>query len=120
MAQRRPSSDQAWKAEQGLVDYVDMIDTPDRARRPCGQARTADRLRFVVVDELQDSSPSTRALSEAAPCRTRRGSEIEAMHLRYAGADPALMDAVLEWADKSDGRVGISRRTGARCPGSSS
>jgi ATP-dependent exoDNAse (exonuclease V) beta subunit len=100
---------QAWKAERGLVDYVDMIDHALTVLDdPAVRLELADRLRFVVVDELQDSSPVQLALFLKLHALSGRSSWVgdpKQCIFEYAGADPALMDAVLEWADKSDGSV---------------
>ncbi len=95
------------KAERGLVDYVDMI---DHALSLLSDESVVEdlrqRLQLVVVDELQDSSPIQLALflrlNEIAGRSAWVGDPKQCI-FEYAGADPALMDSVIQWA----------RRTGA-------
>ncbi|MBC7052027.1 UvrD-helicase domain-containing protein, partial [Salmonella enterica subsp. enterica serovar Enteritidis] len=54
---------EAWKKERRVVDYVDMVSGAlDVAHHPRVSVELADRLRFVVVDEFQDTSPIQLAL----------------------------------------------------------
>jgi ATP-dependent exoDNAse (exonuclease V) beta subunit len=91
-----------WKAERGLVDYVDMI---DRALTvldiPEVEAELRARLKLVVVDEFQDTSPIQLALFarlHAIAGRSVWVGDRKQCIFEYAGADPTLMEAVRHWA----------------------
>jgi ATP-dependent exoDNAse (exonuclease V) beta subunit len=96
-----------WKAERGLVDYVDMI---DRALMvldiPEVEAELRARLKLVVVDEFQDTSPIQLALFarlHAIAGRSVWVGERKQCIFEYAGADPTLMEAVRLWARANGG-----------------
>ncbi|HEX3850947.1 MAG TPA: UvrD-helicase domain-containing protein [Polyangiaceae bacterium] len=97
-----------WKAQRGLVDYVDMI---DRALAVLGVAEVAqelrERLALVVVDEFQDTSPIQLALfmrlHQLCENSVWVGDRKQCI-FEYAGADPALMEAVTHWAGQSGGQ----------------
>lgn len=98
-----------WKRQRGLVDYVDMIDS---ALSLLANEEVADdlaeRLAFVVVDELQDSSPIQLALFLRLHAIAKRSTWVgdpKQCIFEYAGADPALMDNVLRWAARAGGRL---------------
>ena len=98
-----------WKKERGLLDYVDMI---DRALRVLERGAVADdfaeQLELVVVDEMQDSSPVQLALFLRLFQLAGRASWVgdpKQCIFEYAGADPALMDAVLRWTTRAGGNV---------------
>ncbi len=96
-----------WKAERGLVDYVDMI---DRALAvldiPAVEAELRARLKLVVVDEFQDTSPIQLALFtrlHAIAGRSVWVGDRKQCIFEYAGADPTLMEAVRLWARANGG-----------------
>lgn len=95
------------KAERHVVDYVDMIDEALRVLDvPSVAAELGERLRLVVVDELQDSSPIQLALFlrlHALAGTSRWVGDPKQCIFEYAGADPALMDCALRWAEASGG-----------------
>lgn len=96
-----------WKARRGLVDFVDMV---DKALTLLSQPEIArdlsERLRLVVVDEFQDTSPIQLALF--MQLHTLIGESLwvgdrKQCIFEYAGADPDLMEAVAHWAEESGG-----------------
>lgn len=98
-----------WKARRRVLDYVDMI---DRALDLIGQSTVreelAHRLRLVVVDEFQDTSPIQLALF--AGLHRLAGQSVwvgdrKQCIFEYAGADPILMDAAIQWCRDSEGTV---------------
>jgi ATP-dependent exoDNAse (exonuclease V) beta subunit len=97
-----------WKARRGLVDYVDMI---DRALDTLSVADVSDELRerlgLIVVDEFQDTSPIQLALfmrlHELCANSVWVGDRKQCI-FEYAGADPALMEAVTRWATECGGQ----------------
>lgn len=109
---------QEWKRERRVVDYVDMLDgaltllADERVR-----AALADRLRFAVVDEFQDTSPIQLALFVALHGVAGRSvwvGDRKQCIFEYAGADPLLMDAVATWAGEQGGtidRLSVNRRS---------
>jgi ATP-dependent helicase/nuclease subunit A len=97
-----------WKAQRGLVDYVDMI---DRALDVLGVPEVArelgERLELVVVDEFQDTSPIQLALFTRLHALCKNSvwvGDRKQCIFEYAGADPALMEAVTQWAEDSGGK----------------
>jgi ATP-dependent helicase/nuclease subunit A len=90
-----------WKAERGLVDYVDMIDRAlDVLGVPEVETELRDRLQLLVVDEFQDTSPIQLALFTRLHALCGRAvwvGDRKQCIFEYAGADPALMDAVAAW-----------------------
>ncbi len=96
------------KARRGLVDYIDMIDrTLTALDRPTIETEIRERLRLLVVDEFQDTSPVQLALF--ARLHTFGGRSVwvgdqKQCIFEYAGADPGLMDSVSEWASQNGGR----------------
>lgn len=96
-----------WKRERRVLDYVDMIDGAlTLASDPRVASALSARLRFVVVDELQDTSPIQLALflrlHELAGRSVWVGDRKQCI-FEYAGADPALMDAVAQWVEGEGG-----------------
>lgn len=91
-----------WKAERGLVDYVDMIDRALTVLElPDVEAELRARLKLVVVDEFQDTSPIQLAFFtrlHAIAGRSVWVGDRKQCIFEYAGADPALMEAVGRWA----------------------
>lgn len=98
---------QAWKLERRVVDFVDMVAAGlDVADHPRVAAELAARLRFVVVDEFQDTSPIQLALFvrlHALAGRSVWVGDRKQCIFEYAGADPALMDAVSRWVGSNGG-----------------
>jgi len=96
-----------WKAERGLVDYVDMIDRAlDVLDLPGVERELQERLRLLVVDEFQDTSPIQLALFTRLHAISRRSvwvGDRKQCIFEYAGADPALMDAVTRWVNTNGG-----------------
>ncbi len=91
-----------WKAERGLVDYVDMIDRALTVLElPEVEAELRARLKLVAVDEFQDTSPIQLALFtrlHAIASRSVWVGDRKQCIFEYAGADPTLMEAVRRWA----------------------
>lgn len=98
---------EAWKKERRVVDYVDMVSGAlDVAHHPRVSVELADRLRFVVVDEFQDTSPIQLALFLRLHMLAGRSvwvGDRKQCIFEYAGADPALMDAVASWVEQAGG-----------------
>lgn len=96
-----------WKAERGLVDYVDMIDRAlDVLAVPEVEDELRERLSLVVVDEFQDTSPIQLALFmrlHGLAGRSLWVGDRKQCIFEYAGADPALMDAVTRWVRDNGG-----------------
>jgi len=96
-----------WKAERGLVDYVDMIDRAlDVLALPGVERELGERLRLLVVDEFQDTSPIQLALFARLHAIARRSvwvGDRKQCIFEYAGADPGLMDAVANWVNAGGG-----------------
>jgi ATP-dependent exoDNAse (exonuclease V) beta subunit len=97
----------SWKAERGLVDYVDMI---DRALSVLDVPEVVDELRerlsLLVVDEFQDTSPIQLALFmrlHALAGRSLWVGDRKQCIFEYAGADPALMEATAHWVSTHGG-----------------
>ena len=96
-----------WKAERGLVDYVDMI---DRALEVLDVPEVVEelrhRLKLIVVDEFQDTSPIQLALFTRLHALCGNSvwvGDRKQCIFEYAGADPALMEAVTHWVEESGG-----------------
>jgi ATP-dependent exoDNAse (exonuclease V) beta subunit len=98
---------QAWKKERHVVDYVDMLDGAlDLLEHERVRTELARRLRFVVVDEFQDTSPIQLALFvrlHALAGRSVWVGDRKQCIFEYAGADPVLMDAVADWVERTGG-----------------
>ncbi|MDB4944552.1 MAG: UvrD/REP helicase [Labilithrix sp.] len=101
------SAYQEWKTRRRVVDYVDMLDRAlDLASHPRVAAELAARLRLVVVDEFQDTSPIQLALFVKLHAMSDRSiwvGDRKQCIFEYAGADPQLMDAVAAWVEASGG-----------------
>ena len=97
----------AWKAERRVVDYVDMVSLAlDVVHHPRVGVELSERLRFIVVDEFQDTSPIQLALFLRLHALAGRSSWVgdrKQCIFEYAGADPALMDSVAAWVEASGG-----------------
>lgn len=96
-----------WKAQRRLVDYTDMIDHALRlVEVPGVAAELAARLQLVVVDEFQDTSPLQLALFTRLHRLAGRSVWVgdgKQCIFEYAGADPALMDAMVDWVARAGG-----------------
>lgn len=97
------------KERRRVVDYVDMLDGTLRLlENPRVRAALEERLRFLVVDEFQDTSPIQLALFlELHRCSKRSvwvGDSKQCI-FEYAGADPLLMDAVSTWVEQQGGTL---------------
>ncbi len=99
----------AWKGKRRVVDFVDMIDRAlTLVDRPEVQEELKGRLRLLVVDEFQDTSPVQLALfvrlHQIAGRSTWVGDRKQCI-FEFAGADPSLMEAVTKWAADSGGQT---------------
>lgn len=96
-----------WKAERGLVDYVDMIDGALTVLDvPEVEAELQGRLQLLVVDEFQDTSPIQLALFARLHGICGRSvwvGDRKQCIFEYAGADPTLMEAVASWVAEQGG-----------------
>ena len=99
----------AWKRRRGVVDFVDMLEQAlALLEDPEVAAELGARLGLVVVDELQDTSPVQLALFARLHALAGRSAWVgdrKQCIFEYAGADPALMEAVVGWAGAGGGRV---------------
>ncbi len=102
------SAYQTWKERRRVVDYVDML---DRALTLVGDEGVAEvlreRLKLLVVDEFQDTSPIQLALFMKLHGLAGRSvwvGDRKQCIFEYAGADPLLMDAVTRWVTESSGQ----------------
>ena len=98
---------QDWKRERRVVDYVDMLDGAlTLVDAPRVREELSRRLRFVVVDEFQDTSPIQLALFmrlHALAGQSIWVGDPKQCIFEYAGADPVLMDAVTSWVGREGG-----------------
>lgn len=96
-----------WKRERRVIDYIDMLDGAlQLLDDPTVRAELAERLRLVVVDEFQDTSPIQLALFLRFHDLARRSvwvGDRKQCIFEYAGADPALMDSVADWVSRAGG-----------------
>jgi ATP-dependent helicase/nuclease subunit A len=97
----------AWKRRRRVVDFVDMIDRAlTLVDRPEVREELGGRLRLLVVDEFQDTSPVQLALFVRLHQITGRSTWVgdrKQCIFEFAGADPLLMEAVTKWAADSGG-----------------
>lgn len=97
----------AWKCERRLVDFVDMVDDALTVLDvPDVQTELQQRLELCVVDEFQDTSPAQLALFVKLHRLCRRSTWVgdpKQCIFEYAGADPALMEAVTSWITAAGG-----------------
>ena len=98
-----------WKQRRRVVDFVDMI---DRALTLVEQKDMADelreRIRLLVIDEFQDTSPVQLALFvrlHALADRSTWVGDRKQCIFEFAGADPTLMEALAKWVDDEDGKL---------------
>jgi ATP-dependent helicase/nuclease subunit A len=97
----------AWKKRRRVVDFVDMI---DRALTLLEQNDIADelraRIRLLMVDEFQDTSPIQLALfvrlHVLAGQSTWVGDRKQCI-FEFAGADPTLMESLTKWVADAGG-----------------
>jgi ATP-dependent helicase/nuclease subunit A len=99
----------AWKKRRRVVDFVDMIDRAlTLVEHPDVKAELEQRAKLLVVDEFQDTSPAQLALfvrlHQIAGRSTWVGDRKQCI-FEYAGADPALMEAVTAWGRDSGGAM---------------
>lgn len=99
---------QDWKHARRLVDYDDMIDGALRLleSNPEVARELSDRIRLLVVDEFQDTTPLQLALflklHHLAGESVWVGDAKQCI-FEYAGSDPALLDAVTRWTSGAGG-----------------
>jgi ATP-dependent exoDNAse (exonuclease V) beta subunit len=98
-----------WKKRRRVVDFVDMI---DRALTLLEQSDVADelreRIRLLVVDEFQDTSPVQLALFMRLHALAKRSTWVgdrKQCIFEFAGADPALMEALTQWVSDEGGKT---------------
>jgi len=90
-----------YKAEQGLMDFVDQeaLVLKMATENDSFQASIKERVKLLMVDEFQDTSPIQLALflrfSELAEEVIWVGDQKQSIY-GFRGADPVLMDAVAE------------------------
>jgi ATP-dependent exoDNAse (exonuclease V) beta subunit len=99
---------QSWKARLRLVDYVDMLEhTLQLLDRPEIALELSERLKLIVVDEFQDTSPIQLELflrlHQLAGRSTWVGDRKQCI-FEFAGADPQLMDGVTRWVADHGGQ----------------
>jgi ATP-dependent helicase/nuclease subunit A len=100
---------EGWKKRRRVVDFVDMIDRAlTLVARPDVQEELRGRLKLLVVDEFQDTSPVQLALfvrlHPIAGRSTWVGDRKQCI-FEFAGADPSLMEAVASWVATSGGET---------------
>jgi ATP-dependent exoDNAse (exonuclease V) beta subunit len=98
-----------WKKQRRVVDFVDMIDRAlTLVEQPDVQEELRSRLRCLVVDEFQDTSPVQLALfvrlHQIAGRSTWVGDRKQCI-FEFAGADPMLMEAVTQWTRAAKGNT---------------
>jgi len=96
------------KRDRRLVDYHDMIDGALRlieTNRDV-QEELAERVRLVVVDEFQDTTPLQLAFflrMHRLGARSVWVGDAKQCIFEYAGADPELLEAATAWNARSGG-----------------
>ena len=94
-----------WKARHLVVDYTDMVDaTLELLELPTAREELASRLELLVVDEFQDTDPLQLALFTRLHALIGRSvwvGDRKQCIFSFTGADPALMEAVTEWAART-------------------
>jgi ATP-dependent helicase/nuclease subunit A len=95
------------KRRRRVVDYVDMIDrTLALLENETAARELAPRLKLVVVDEFQDTSPLQLALFTRLHGIAGRSTWVgdrKQCIFEFAGADPSLMEAVTAWSAAEGG-----------------
>jgi ATP-dependent exoDNAse (exonuclease V) beta subunit len=99
---------QEQKRDRRLVDYHDMIDGALRLIETSHdvQEELADRVRLVVVDEFQDTTPLQLAFFlrlHRLGARSVWVGDAKQCIFEYAGADPELLEAATAWNVRSGG-----------------
>jgi ATP-dependent helicase/nuclease subunit A len=98
---------EAWKRERHVIDYVDMLDGAlDLLKNERVRAELSERLKLVVVDEFQDTSPIQLAVFVGLHALAKRSiwvGDRKQCIFEYAGADPVLMDRVAQWVAREGG-----------------
>jgi ATP-dependent helicase/nuclease subunit A len=98
-----------WKKRRRVVDLVDMIDRAlTLLEHDAVAAELRGRLRLLVVDEFQDTSPVQLALFvrlHALAGRSTWVGDRKQCIFEFAGADPTLMEALTRWVDLEGGDV---------------
>jgi ATP-dependent helicase/nuclease subunit A len=97
----------AWKKRRRVVDFVDMIDRAlTLLDEPEVEALLRERLRLVVVDEFQDTSPMQLALFVRLHALAQRSTWVgdrKQCIFEFAGADPTLMESLTAWVGRAGG-----------------
>ena len=97
------------KKHRRVVDFVDMIDrTLTLVESDAAARELEERIKLVVVDEFQDTSPLQLALFtklHAIAGRSTWVGDRKQCIFEFAGADPSLMEAVTAWASKEGGNA---------------
>jgi len=100
----------SFKREQGLMDFVDQeaLVLKMATENPSFQASIKERVKLLMVDEFQDTSPIQLALflkfSELAEDVVWVGDQKQSIY-GFRGADPVLMDAVATEIEQQSGAV---------------
>ncbi len=101
------SAYEQWKRARRLIDFADMVDRAlQLLETPEVRQELAERLQLCVVDEFQDTSPLQLALFmrlHALAGRSTWVGDRKQCIFEFAGADPALMDAVSGWISAAGG-----------------
>ena len=99
-----------FKREQGLMDFVDQeaLVLKMATENPSFQASIKERVKLLMVDEFQDTSPIQLALflkfSELAEEVVWVGDQKQSIY-GFRGADPILMDAVASEIEQQSGGI---------------
>jgi ATP-dependent helicase/nuclease subunit A len=91
---------QEYKRELGVLDFVDQeVHCLDLLENPLVVERLKENVELVMVDEFHDTSPIQLAiflrLAEIAPRSIWVGDQKQSIY-GFRGADPALMDVIIE------------------------
>jgi len=101
-----------YKREQGLMDFVDQeaLVLKMATENASFQASIKERVKLLMVDEFQDTSPIQLALflkfSELAEDVVWVGDQKQSIY-GFRGADPILMDAVATEIENQSGAVSV-------------
>ena len=100
-----------WKEERRYIDYVDMEERAlDLLDRPEVAEDLRGRLQLLVVDEFQDTSPIQLAFFLKIEDLCQRSvwvGDRKQSIFAFRGADPALMDAVIDTAEKAGNKTEV-------------
>lgn len=118
LAARSLDTYQDWKRERGLVDFIDQEALVlDLLRVEEVRAVLATEIDVTFVDEFQDTSPIQLAvfieLARLAKRSVWVGDPKQSIY-GFRGADPALMDTVIEAAGRVDAKDILARSYRAR------